>query len=185
VPKTLFYDAAGLVPRATAGLAEKVLGKVAAGTGFNVHFLVTGDVPYGETVEEYARELFEEWGGGPRDVVVVGGVKVARAGVWAGEEAGRLLTREIADSVGNETYAARAGVESYGGAVADVNNRLVAVLGGEKDPGPPAVGEREAGATFKTKAETSAQRGKYVKVVVALLVISFVAPFVQTAWFLK
>jgi uncharacterized protein len=184
-PKTLFFDVASVVPKGTSALAEKALGAVANNTGYVVHFVVSNDVPYGETVDEYAKELFDEWGGGAKDIVVVGGVKVARAGVVCGEEAAKLVTKEIADSIGNETYAVRAGVESYGGAVLDVNNRLVAVLNGERDPGPPKVSTNEVVGTYKTKQETSAQRGKYIRVVGALLVIAFVAPFIQTAWFLK
>lgn len=184
-PKTLFYDEASVVPKGTTTLAEKALGSVAANTGYVVHFVVSNDIPYEETVDEYARELFSDWGGGAKDVVVVGGVKVARAGIACGEEAAKLVTKEIADSIGNETYAVRAGVESYGGAVLDVNNRLVAVLSGEADPGPPKMSSNEVVGTYKTKQETNAQRGKYIKIVGALLVISVVAPFVQTAWFLK
>ena len=73
----------------------------------------------------------------------------------------------------------------YGGAVNDVNNRLIALLNGEKDPGAPDMAAREVVQNFKTKSETDAQRGKYVKVVGALLVIAFVAPLIQTAWYLR
>lgn len=186
LPATLFVDdAGGAVPRTTAAVAEATLQKVAAKTGFAVHFVVTQNLPFGETVDDYARELFEEWGGGARDVVVVGGTKIARAGVVAGDEAAKFLTKEIAASVGTETYALKAGAESYGSAVFDVNNRLAAVLSGAEDPGAPKEDEREATATYKTKAETKSNKGKYIKVVGTLLVISFVAPFIQTAWFLK
>ncbi len=73
----------------------------------------------------------------------------------------------------------------YGGAVNDVNNRLIALLNGEKDPGALDMAAREVVQNFKTKSETDAQRGKYVKVVGALLVIAFVAPLIQTAWYLR
>lgn len=184
-PDLLFVDETSVVPKAAATLATKALSSVKTSTGYTVHFIIPQYVPYGQTPADYAQKLFDEWGSGADDVVIVGGTKVARAGVVCGENAAKLVTKEIAESLGNETYAVRAGQEAYAGAVLDVNNRLVAVLSGETDPGPPKMGSTEVVGKFKTKAETDAQRGKYIKVVGALLVIAFVAPFVQTAWFLK
>jgi uncharacterized protein len=184
-PDSLFFDEAGIVARGQAGLAEKALAALQTRDGFTVRFVLPKALPYGETPAEYAKELFDAWAGGPADVVIVGGVKVARAGVFAGEKAAALLTPTIAESLGNDTYAVKAGEESYGGAVLDVNNRLISVLDGEKDPGPPVVNINETIQNFKTKSETQSQRGKYIKVVGAVLAISFIAPIIQTLWYIK
>ena len=61
------------------------------------------------------------------------------AGIYAGSEAGQLLTKEIADSVGLETFPFKAVEEFFSTAVGDVSNRLIAVLDGKPDPGPPVV----------------------------------------------
>jgi uncharacterized protein len=164
-PEQLFFDEAGVVAKSSAALAAKGLAAVQKSTGFNVYFVMPKAVPYGDSPAEYAKELFEAWDSGPKDVVIVGGTKVARAGVYAGDDAAKLITPNIAESIGAETYAVRAGEEAYGPAVLDVNNRLIPVLSGEADPGPPAVTMKETMGNFKTKAETNAQRGKYIKIV--------------------
>jgi uncharacterized protein len=164
-PDTLFFDEAGVVGKSSASLAAKGLASVQTRTGFNVFFVLPKSVPYGESPADYAKELFQTWNGGEKDVIVVGGTKVARAGVYAGAEAAKFVTADIAESIGTETYAQRAGEEAYGSAVLAVNNRIIPVLSGEADPGPPAIANTERVATFKTKAETNAQRGKYIKIV--------------------
>lgn len=182
-PSTLFYDAAGVVQKSSAGLAEKALAGIQTRDSYTVRFVVVKSLPYNSTLDEYAKDLHQTWGCGPSDVVIVGGTKVARAGVYVGDEAAKRLTPQIAESLGNETYAVKAGVESYSSAVLDVSNRLIPVMDGEMDPGAPGIAVRESVQTYKTKGETSAQRGKYIKVVGAVLIISFVAPIIQTLWY--
>ena len=61
---------------------------------------------------------------------------------------------------------------------------IAAILQCSKDPGPPkregkSRYEASTGSTYRTKEETEGKKDVFVNVVVALLVISFVAPMVQ------
>ena len=59
-------------------------------------------------------------------------MRVARAGLAAGEEAAKLLTKDISESIGNETYPFHAGDESYSAAVLDISSRIAPILNGSK-----------------------------------------------------
>lgn len=89
-------------------------------------------IPYGTGPQEYAEQLYKNWNLGSKDMVIVAGIKVARAGLAAGDDVARLLPRDVAESICNETYALRAGEEAYSSAVLDVSNRLVPILNGGK-----------------------------------------------------
>lgn len=184
-PGTVLFDETGLVSKGMTPLIEKAGAAILRDDDVRVRFAFVKTVPFGETVGEYARELAGEWGLGEREVLFVASPKLARAGVWVGGAVSSVLGEERAVSVAEETFGVKAGEEQYGGAWLDVCNRLIAVLGGGEDPGAPQVGNREVVGKFKTKDETKSSRGKYVAVVVAVLVIAFVAPLLQTYWYVK
>lgn len=184
-PAQALFDENALIPKASASLFAKAASAIDKSHGLHVRFAFVRSLPYGETPDEYARELADAWALGDADVLFVASPKLARAGVYVGAKAAPTLTREIADSLANETYAVQAGVERYGQALLDVSNRLIPVLGGEQDPGPPDMSAKETVQTYKTKSETSKERSKYVTVVVVILVISVVAPLLQTYWYVR
>lgn len=185
LPPGLFFDEASLVPKSSASMFSKAASNISKSAAINLRFAMVRSLPYAETPDEYASELAGEWGLGDSDVLFVASPKLARAGVYVGSNAAGRLTPEIAESVANETYAVQAGVERYGAAVLDVSNRLIPVLTGEKDPGPPDLAAREVVQNYKRKSETSKERSKYVTVVVVVLVIAVVAPLLQTYWYVR
>lgn len=184
-PAGAIFDEASLVPKSSASLFSKAAANILRSERINVRFAMVRSLPYGETPDEYAAELAGEWGLGESDVLFVASPKLARAGVFVGGKAGERLSAEIAQSVANETFAVMAGVERYGAAVLDVSNRLIPVLAGEKDPGPPDLQAREVVQSYKTKGETRKEKSKYVTVVVVILVIAVVAPLLQTYWYVR
>lgn len=176
-------DETGLVQRGNASLFNKAMSGIETRDGVRVRFLLVKSVPYGVGVDEYAAEVAGKWGLGGGDVLFVASPKLARAGVYvSGVE---RLTDEIAESVANDTYAVAAGEERYGSALLDVSNRLIPVLDGLEDPGKPVIANREGVSNFKTKEETKEDRNKYVTVVGTILVISVVAPLIQTYWYVR
>ena len=184
-PKEPVFDEAGIVQRGSIQLFSTAVTNIESKEGVKVRFVFVKNVPYGETPDEYAKELAGEWGLNEKDVLFVASPKLARAGVFVGNKAAERLTPEIAESIANETYAVAAGDERYSTALLDVSNRLIPVLTGETDPGPPELKSTEVVQTYKTKKETAGDRNKYVTVVVVILVISVVAPLLQTYWYVK
>lgn len=184
-PSGFFYDEPMLVQKSSSGLFGKALQSIKNRTGYSVRFVMVKSFPYGESPNDYAEELFGQWALGGNDILFVASPKLARAGVSVGDNAKALITPEISESLCNETYALKAGDELYSSAVLEVSNRLIPLLAGEKDPGPPDMTTREVSQTYKTKAETSNQRQKYITVVAAILIISVVAPLLQTYWYVR
>ncbi|KAA8498193.1 UPF0603 protein [Porphyridium purpureum] len=182
-PVALLIDDANVVTKSAQPIVEKAYVTLKNNTGFEVHFVTVRS--FGGTSEpnEYANDLFASWGLGDKDVLVVGGTKVARAGIAAGAEAKKLLTDDIIASIGNETFALKARQEAYTASVLDVNNRLLPILYGKADPGPPLIQRESAEGTFKTKAETEVNKTKYWTIFGVLVAISFIVPFLQYFWY--
>eukprot|EP00171_Calliarthron_tuberculosum_P012110 IDg12110t1 len=164
-PASALYDDAGVVQKGAESLFEKAMNGVSRSEGVSVRFVMARSLPFGESPDDYAKELFEQWSLGDADVLLVASPKLARAGAYVGARAAARLTPEITRSLCNETYALRAGEESYTAALLDVSNRLIPVLAGREDPGPPDLSAKEIVQTYKTKEETSKQRNKYVIIV--------------------
>eukprot|EP00184_Porphyridium_aerugineum_P008301 CAMPEP_0184691222 /NCGR_PEP_ID=MMETSP0313-20130426/128_1 /TAXON_ID=2792 /ORGANISM="Porphyridium aerugineum, Strain SAG 1380-2" /LENGTH=232 /DNA_ID=CAMNT_0027148899 /DNA_START=183 /DNA_END=881 /DNA_ORIENTATION=- len=178
-PTVRFIDDASAVQKTTRDMLEKSLTRIKINTGFDVHFVMVRSFPFGDDADKYAEELFKQWGLGESDVLIVGGTKVARAGFAVGSEAQKLLTPEIMTSIGTETFPFKARQEAYSSAALDVTNRIIPVLSGQQDPGPPAVQRESAEGTYKSKEETEKGRGKYWTVFWVLIVVSIVAPMLQ------
>ena len=184
-PSTSLYDEAEVIQKGNEELFSTAATAIESSTGIRVKFVMAKTVPYGETPTEYANELFHEWKLDENDVLLVASPKLARAGLAAGSNAAQTLTPTIIESICNETYSLKAGDERYGAAILDVSNRLIPILNGKQDPGPPDLSTKEVVQNFKTKQQTSQGRNKYVVVVGGILVIAFVAPMVQTFWYIK
>jgi uncharacterized protein len=96
--------------------------------------------------------------------------------IRTGESVKSLMADDIAQSVASETVMAplRDG-NKYNQALIDASDRLVAVLSGEPDPGPPIVQENvQVASTFKSAEETDTKNSTIW--VVAILIIATVVP---------
>lgn len=184
-PAAVFFDEANVVPAASESQIVKSLTKLGDSTGLTVRFVMVRAMPYGTLPQEYAEELFGDWGLGDKDVLFVGGSKVARGGLALGTEAKKLVTPEMVESIGADTFSLKAIEAQYSLAVSDVINRLIPILNGREDPGPPVIIREDAGPTFKTKKDTSEERSKYSTVVIVLLVIACLVPMLQYYWYVK
>ncbi|NJN31316.1 MAG: YgcG family protein [Synechococcales cyanobacterium RM1_1_8] len=175
-------DEADVLSRLNEGQIGGRLQKLAAATGNEVHFVTFRRLDYGETIESFTDALFNRWFPTPDEqanqVVVALDIATNNAAIHTGEAAQVTLTPDIAASVSQETMMApiRKG-DQYNQAFADASDRLVAVLSGEADPGPPiVVDETRVEGTFASAEET--QESNATAIVIVLLILSTVIPMV-------
>jgi uncharacterized protein len=135
---------------------------------------------YGETPESFAQGLFSKWfptaAERANQVLLLLDTVTNGTALVVGDQAKSLLTDSIAQSVTDETLGtALRGGNKYNQGFLDVSDRLVAVLSGKPDPGPPEVTETvKVEGTF-TKAEETDQ-GNATAWVVGLLIAATVIP---------
>ena len=173
-------DQSDIISRVNEGKISSTFEDLAKKTGNEVRFVTIRRLDYGETPESFTQELFEKWFPTPaaqanQTLLVLDTVTNGTA-IVTGEEVKPLLTDSIAESVVSETMGIpiRDG-NKYNQAFVDASDRLVAVLSGEADPGPPEVTETvQVEGTF-TKAEDTDQ-GNATAWVVGLLIAATVIP---------
>ena len=88
---------------------------------------------------------------------------------------------ELVDSIVSDQIPYLAGQEKYNEAMTSTVERLSAKLEGQEVPDSPSqrTEKSKGNSSFKTRQETENKRGLYTKVVIGLLVVSFVAPMLQ------
>ncbi len=153
-------DQSEVLSRVNEGTISSNLEKLAKQTGNEVRIVTIRRLDYGETPESFTKALFEKWFPTPeaqanQTLLVIDTLSSGTA-IYAGDKAKSLLTDDIAASVVNETILAPLKQdEKYNQAFLDASDRLVAVLSGEPDPGPPQiVANVSTERTFKTAEET-------------------------------
>jgi len=163
---------------------EKSLIKIKETNQTEVFFVSVRNLPYGTDPQEYAKDLFQKWGLGDKDVIVVLVNKLSKAGIFYGSQV-NTLTNEIVQSICNETYTLKAKDEQYSSAALDVNNRLVSLLLGKGDPGSPSINRLNNSSNFKSAKKTEESRSKYIAIISILLIIAFVVPMFQFFYYVK
>lgn len=173
-------DQGEIISRINEGKISGAFEDLAKKTGNEVRFVTIRRLDYGETPESFTQELFEKWFPTPAEqanqtLLVLDTVTNGTA-ILSGAEVKPLLTDAIAESVVSETLGIpiRDG-NKYNQAFTDASDRLVAVLSGEADPGPPEVTETvQVEGTF-TKAEDTDQANATAWVV-GLLIAATIIP---------
>lgn len=183
-PQQNIIDESGNLTKSSVSYIEKSLLKIKETTQIEVYFISVRNLPYGTDPQEYAKNLFEKWGLGDKDVVVVLVNKLSKAGIFYGSQISGL-TDEIVQSICNETYTLKAKDEQYSSAALDVNNRLVSILLGKGDPGSPLSNRVSSSSNFKSAKKTEESRSKYIAIIAILLVIAFVVPMIQFFYYVK
>ncbi len=153
-------DQSEVLSRINESTISSNLEKLAKQTGNEVRIVTIRRLDYGETPESFTKGLFEKWFPTPeaqanQTLLVIDTLSSGTA-IRSGDKAKSLLTDDIASSVVDETILAPLKQdEKYNQAFLDASNRLVAVLSGEPDPGPPQiVANVSTERTFKTAEET-------------------------------
>ena len=135
---------------------------------------------YGETADSFTNALFEKWFPTPEEqanqtLLVIDTVTNGTA-IRTGEAVKSIMPDNIAKSVASETVVVplRNG-NKYNQALLDASDRVVAVLSGKSDPGPPVVEEKvQVAGTFKSAEETDTKNSTIW--VVVILIIATVVP---------
>lgn len=177
---TWVIDEADILSRLTENELSSELASLAQATGNELRFVTIHRLDYGETVQSFADQLFEKWFPTPeaqenQALLVLDNVTNGAA-IHAGTAVKALLPDETATSVAQETVMVplRNG-NKYNQAFLDASDRLVAILSGEPDPGPPVVEvDIQTEGTF-SKAEETDDKSATV-IVVVLLVVATVVP---------
>lgn len=177
---TWVIDKAEVLSRLNEGKLSSNLENLAKKTGTEVRMVTIRRLDYGETPESFTNALFEKWFPTPQEqanqILLVIDTVTNGTAIRTGEAVKSNLSDEIAKSVASETLTVplRQG-NKYNQGLLDASDRLVAVLSGQPDPGPPVVEEKvEVASTFKSAEETDTKNSTIW--VVVILVIATVVP---------
>ena len=177
---TWILDQGDVISRLNEGQISKAFQDLAQETGNETRIVTIRRLDYGETPESFAQGLFSKWfptaAERANQVLLLIDTVTNGTALVVGDQAKSLLTDSIAQSVTDETLGtALRGGNKYNQGFLDVSDRLVAVLSGKPDPGPPEVTETvKVEGTF-TKAEETDQ-GNATAWVVGLLIAATVIP---------
>jgi uncharacterized protein len=186
---TWIIDRADILSLSTESKVKATLEQLAKQAGQEVRFVTIHRLDYGDTIQTFTDKLFQKWF--PTDaeqanqtLIVLDNV-TNTIGIQSGNDTKSTLTASIATSVIAETMSAslRDG-NKYNQAVGDAADRLVAVLSGQADPGPPAVvATPELGRTYLKAEETAANRTSFSMIVIGLLIAATVIPMATWWWY--
>ena len=180
-------DTADAISNANESKVTRTLKQLAAETGQEVRMVAIRRLDYGETIESLADEIFQGWypdsQAQANQTLIVMDTLTNKAAIRTGEAAEGFINPEMAESIVDETvgYNIRKGGR-YNQAFIDAGDRLVAVLSGQEDPGPPAIeDEIQIEGTF-TKAEDTDQ-GSATIWIVGFLFFATVIPMATYYWY--
>ncbi len=162
------------------------LKQLAEKTGTEVRLIAVRRLDYGTTIDSLADDIFSKWyplsEEQTNQVILVIDTFTNKVALRQGEETKSLLTDYIATSVVKETVAVplRNGAK-YNEAFLEASDRLVAVLAGNPDPGPPELAEINIESTF-TSAEDTDDTNATIWVVV-FIVLATVIPMATYFWY--
>lgn len=183
---THLVDGADVISFANESKLNKDLEKLAQQAGQEVRLAVIRRLDYGDTIDSFADKLFEQWYPTPEaqanQTLLVIDTLTDSTAIRSGEAVQPLLSPEIAESVARETVVIplREGGK-YNQALLAASSRLIAVLSGEPDPGPPAAKSINIESTFSSAEETD-DRSATIWVVV-LLVLATAIPMATYFWY--
>ncbi|TVQ20622.1 MAG: YgcG family protein [Leptolyngbya sp. DLM2.Bin15] len=179
---TWVIDEADIISRLNQGKLDRQLAAIAEETGVEVRFVTFHRLDYGETAQSFADQLFETWFPTPESqanqvVLVLDNVTNTTA-IHADASVEDRLTAEIAESIAQETLQVpiRDG-NKYNQAFLDAGDRLLAVLTGQPDPGPPVVEVTIQTEGTYAKAEETDQNSS-TALIVGFLIAATVIPMV-------
>ncbi|MDZ8185711.1 MAG: TPM domain-containing protein [Nostoc sp. ChiSLP02] len=179
---TWVLDRGEIISRVNEGKISSAFEDLAKQTGNEVRIVTIRHFDYGETPESFSKELFEKWfptkEAQANQTLLVLDTATNGTAIITGDRVKPLLTDSIAKSVAEETLSIplRQG-NKYNQAFTDTSDRLVAVLSGKPDPGPPEVADNvQVEGTFKDAEETKAVQGSATAWVIGLLIAATVIP---------
>lgn len=187
--RTWVIDQAEVLSRFNEGKISSALEDLAEQTGNDVRIVTIRRLDYGETAESFTNKLFEKWfptkeAQANQTLLVIDSLSSGIA-IRTGDKVKSLMPDDIAQSVVSETILIplREG-DKYNQAFLDASDRLVAVLSGKPDPGPPQIAETaNLEGTFKKAEETDA--GNATIWVIGLLLAATIIPMATYYLYVK
>jgi len=178
--RTWVVDQAEVISRLNEGKISSALEDLAKQTGNEVRIVTLRRLDYGETPETFTKALFEKWfptkaAQANQTILMIDTVTNGTA-IISGDQVKSLISDEIANSIASETIMAplRDG-NKYNQAFLDASDRIVAVLSGQPDPGPPQIVDKvQVEGTFKKAQETD--KGNATAWVIGLLIAATIIP---------
>ncbi|NJL49116.1 MAG: YgcG family protein [Leptolyngbyaceae cyanobacterium SM2_5_2] len=188
---TWLVDDAGIISRINENKIATRLSNLAESTGSEVRLVTIRHFDYGETVQTFTDKLFERWYPTPEaqanQVLMVLDEVTKTVGIHVGDGAATRLPEDIATSVAQETVLVPLlQGDKYNQSFLDATDRLVAVLSGQEDPGPPAFEESFdtlSESTFASAETTDENRGNKAVLLIVLLVLATVIPMATYFWY--
>jgi len=157
---TWVLDKAEILSRSTEGKLSTTFSEIAAQSGLETRVVTIHRLDYEETIEGFTDKLFKRWfptaaEQANQTLLVIDNV-TNNTGIRTGEKVKQLMSDAIATSVAQETVLIplKEG-NKYNQAFLGAGDRLVAVLSGQTDPGPPEVKDTVmVEGTFATPEKT-------------------------------
>lgn len=178
---TWVVDKGEVISLFNEGKISSALEDLAKQTGNEVRIVTVRRLDYGETPESFTKSLFEKWfptkeAQANESILMIDTVTNGTT-IISGDKVKSLMPDAIANSIASETLAEplRKG-NKYNQAFLDASSRLVAVLSGQPDPGPPQIAQIQVKGTFKKAEETENIKGNATAWVVGLLIAATVIP---------
>lgn len=177
---TWVIDQSDVLSRVNEGKISNILENLANQTGNEVRIVTIRRLDYGETPESFTNKLFEKWFPTPeaqaRQTLLVIDTLTNGTAIRTGDQVKTLMPDNIAQSITSETILAPLREnEKYNQAFLDASDRLVAVLAGKPDPGPPQiVATVPTEGTFKKAEETDTNNATIW--VIGLLIAATIIP---------
>ena len=182
-------DLANILSRFSEGKITESFTDLKAKTGQEVRFVTIRGLDYEETIESFTEKLFKQWfvtsDAQANQTLMVLDKLTNNSAIYAGEQAKAIVPDAIAQSVAQETLQVPLKIgERYNQGFLDASDRLVAVLSGQEDPGPPVVKDSvQVEGTFATPEET--QESNATVWVIGLLIAATVIPMATYFWYVK
>eukprot|EP00227_Mantoniella_beaufortii_P019575 CAMPEP_0197588362 /NCGR_PEP_ID=MMETSP1326-20131121/9670_1 /TAXON_ID=1155430 /ORGANISM="Genus nov. species nov., Strain RCC2288" /LENGTH=288 /DNA_ID=CAMNT_0043153181 /DNA_START=72 /DNA_END=938 /DNA_ORIENTATION=- len=181
--KGYIVDDGALLSRASAGEINAKLKDLEEKTGYHVNVVTIRKLVFEQDPFAFGDKVLESWYPTLADGDMKGQILLVKntkeGSVVGGPKFLKAVGNDVLDSILSKNIPFNLEDEKFGEALTSSVDRIVAVLEGKEDPGPPVRFEKNKNRTFKTKAETNDKREVFSNVVIGLLVISFVVPMVQ------
>lgn len=139
---TWVLDKADILSRSSEGKISTAASDLAAETGYEVRVVTIHRLDYEETAQGFTDKLFQRWFPEPEDqanqVLLVIDNLTNNTGIRTGEKVKQSMSDQIATSVAQESVLIplKEG-NKYNQALLGASDRMIAVLSGKADPGPP------------------------------------------------
>ncbi|MBW4487359.1 MAG: TPM domain-containing protein [Trichocoleus desertorum ATA4-8-CV12] len=189
-PDALLLDQADVVSRLNEGKITKELEDLSKQTGNEVRLVIIRRLDYDENPGGFTNKLFEKWFPTPEvqanQTLLVLDKVTNQSAIRTGDQVKTVMSDAIAESVAQETLLVPlVQGDNYNQAFLDTSDRLVAVLSGRPDPGPPQVVDNvRTEGTFATAEQTEQERGSAMVWVIGLLVAATVIPMATYYFYL-